>query len=251
VPGSHRVVDRYYDPATDQFLSVDPKVTATAQPYAFTSDDPLNGSDPLGLMLMGPNGQSCGTASGCSQLVANEDGDRIYGAAHEPNGGGTAPAMSDPGTHRDDDGDEVYTYKNGSSIWIRYYTGVVANTLPHKISASIWENHGLYKPETLTEWAAANQGAAVLAACEDGYGMSGCPTQTSILSKVVGMAMGDPVTDCVNGYLDDEPAKGALIGASSWVGLSRVAGESADGWLAPLTFLGSGLVLAAGCGGGN
>jgi hypothetical protein len=43
------VVDRYYDPATDQFLSVDPDVAQTGQPYAFTGDDPLNASDPLGL----------------------------------------------------------------------------------------------------------------------------------------------------------------------------------------------------------
>jgi hypothetical protein len=50
VPGSHRVVDRYYyDPGTDQFLSVDPDVADTGQPYAYTGDDPLNATDPLGL----------------------------------------------------------------------------------------------------------------------------------------------------------------------------------------------------------
>jgi len=45
-----RRVDRYYDPATDQFISVDPDVGATGQPYAFTGDDPINGNDPLGLL---------------------------------------------------------------------------------------------------------------------------------------------------------------------------------------------------------
>jgi len=50
VPGGHRVVDRYYDPTTDQFLSVDPDVVETGQPYAYTGDDPLNATDPLGLM---------------------------------------------------------------------------------------------------------------------------------------------------------------------------------------------------------
>ena len=40
---------RYYDPSTDQFLSVDPDVAETGQPYAFTEDDPLNVTDPLGL----------------------------------------------------------------------------------------------------------------------------------------------------------------------------------------------------------
>jgi RHS repeat-associated protein len=43
------LIDRYYDPATDQFLSVDPLVSQTGQPYAFTGDDPLNATDPLGL----------------------------------------------------------------------------------------------------------------------------------------------------------------------------------------------------------
>jgi hypothetical protein len=42
-------INRYYDPSTDQFLSVDPDVQETDQPYVFTNDDPLNATDPLGL----------------------------------------------------------------------------------------------------------------------------------------------------------------------------------------------------------
>ena len=40
--------NRYYDPATDQFVSVDPIVDQTGQPYIYTGDDPLNATDPLG-----------------------------------------------------------------------------------------------------------------------------------------------------------------------------------------------------------
>jgi len=40
---------RYYDPSTDQFMTVDPLVGVTLQPYAYTGGDPLNGSDPSGL----------------------------------------------------------------------------------------------------------------------------------------------------------------------------------------------------------
>ena len=47
------VVNRYYDPTTDQFLSIDPDVPTTGQPYVFTNDDPLNGVDPLGLAELG------------------------------------------------------------------------------------------------------------------------------------------------------------------------------------------------------
>jgi RHS repeat-associated protein len=43
------LVNRYYDPTTDQFLSIDPKVATTNQPYVFTNDNPLNSTDPLGL----------------------------------------------------------------------------------------------------------------------------------------------------------------------------------------------------------
>jgi RHS repeat-associated protein len=44
------LVNRYYDPSTDQFISIDPDVAATGQPYLFTGDDPLNATDPLGLI---------------------------------------------------------------------------------------------------------------------------------------------------------------------------------------------------------
>lgn len=43
------LINRYYDPSTDQFLSIDPDVATTDQPYVFTNDDPLNAEDPLGL----------------------------------------------------------------------------------------------------------------------------------------------------------------------------------------------------------
>jgi len=43
------LVGRYYDPATGQFLSVDPMVDETGQPYAYAGDDPVNASDPSGL----------------------------------------------------------------------------------------------------------------------------------------------------------------------------------------------------------
>ncbi len=47
--GTCALVHRYSDPATAQFLSVDPLVDLTGTPYAYTSGDPVNGMDPLGL----------------------------------------------------------------------------------------------------------------------------------------------------------------------------------------------------------
>jgi RHS repeat-associated protein len=39
---------RTYDPSTAQFLSVDPALQSTGEPYAYTRDDPLNEIDPTG-----------------------------------------------------------------------------------------------------------------------------------------------------------------------------------------------------------
>ena len=49
------VFHRYYDPITAQFLSVDPLVDQTGQPYSYAGDNPINGSDPVGL-CSGPDG---------------------------------------------------------------------------------------------------------------------------------------------------------------------------------------------------
>jgi RHS repeat-associated protein len=43
------LINRYYDPSTGQFVSVDPMVNETNQPYAYAGDDPVNGVDPSGL----------------------------------------------------------------------------------------------------------------------------------------------------------------------------------------------------------
>ena len=40
---------RYYDPATGQFLSRDPLVSQTGEPYGYVGGNPLNDSDPSGL----------------------------------------------------------------------------------------------------------------------------------------------------------------------------------------------------------
>jgi RHS repeat-associated protein len=49
----HCLIDRYYDPTTGQFLSVDPAVDETGQPYAYTGDDPVDSTDPMGLCSTG------------------------------------------------------------------------------------------------------------------------------------------------------------------------------------------------------
>ena len=43
-----RLVHRYYDPTTGQFLTVDPADSDTHSAFVYTSDDPLNDTDPSG-----------------------------------------------------------------------------------------------------------------------------------------------------------------------------------------------------------
>jgi RHS repeat-associated protein len=46
-------VARYYDPATGQFLSIDPDVAQTDAPFSYAGNDPVNDWDPLGLADVG------------------------------------------------------------------------------------------------------------------------------------------------------------------------------------------------------
>ena len=42
------LIHRYYDPQTGQFISVDPALSQTGEPYAYAGDDPVGEADPLG-----------------------------------------------------------------------------------------------------------------------------------------------------------------------------------------------------------
>jgi RHS repeat-associated protein len=47
--GFYYLINRYYDPATAQFLSVDAALDLTLTPYSYAGDNPVNAIDPLGL----------------------------------------------------------------------------------------------------------------------------------------------------------------------------------------------------------
>lgn len=47
--GLSYLIGRYYDPQTGQFISLDPLVDQTEQPYAYTDGDPVTGTDSNGL----------------------------------------------------------------------------------------------------------------------------------------------------------------------------------------------------------
>ena len=49
------LINRYYDPVTGQFVSVDPQVQSTGQAYSYAGDNPINAVDPIGLNPACPN----------------------------------------------------------------------------------------------------------------------------------------------------------------------------------------------------
>lgn len=75
---------RYYDPKTTQFLTLDPLVTQTGEPYEYAGVNPLNATDPTGLFCLG----SLCTPDGPSEFVADAwdsaAGDQIA-ALHKAN----------------------------------------------------------------------------------------------------------------------------------------------------------------------
>ena len=52
---------RYYDPATGQFLTVDPDVAFTWSPYGYAAGNPVNRLDPSGVDPWDPNGRYAAT----------------------------------------------------------------------------------------------------------------------------------------------------------------------------------------------
>jgi RHS repeat-associated protein len=64
-------INRFYDPATDQFLSIDPDIAETDQPYVFTNDDPLNTEDPLGLKVVDPSPTKSTSSASYAPTVKN------------------------------------------------------------------------------------------------------------------------------------------------------------------------------------
>ena len=53
--------NRYYDPSTGQFITVDPALAITLAPYNYADDNPLNALDPTGLSWWNPLSWSKGT----------------------------------------------------------------------------------------------------------------------------------------------------------------------------------------------
>jgi hypothetical protein len=70
---SQDAVRRYYDPANGQFISVDPAVDQTEQPYAYVKGNAVNSVDPLGLGCGVFSPWDCATAAGSAWTQGASD----------------------------------------------------------------------------------------------------------------------------------------------------------------------------------
>jgi RHS repeat-associated protein len=66
------MISRYYDPQTGQFMSVDPDLSDTQEPYAYAGGNPVDNTDPNGLYPHPRNGHSSALISPHTAQVTNE-----------------------------------------------------------------------------------------------------------------------------------------------------------------------------------
>lgn len=69
---------RYYDPATAQFLALDPMVAQTWSPYGYVSGNPLNLSDPSGAWGLPDWATSAWNATGGQVVHAVQEGANAF-----------------------------------------------------------------------------------------------------------------------------------------------------------------------------
>ena len=71
----------YHDPSTAQFLSRDPAVNLTKQPYAYAGDNPVNNADrAMNSTSMSPDAQHCDRGGSVWVYCGNND---VHGANFE------------------------------------------------------------------------------------------------------------------------------------------------------------------------
>lgn len=108
--------NRYYDPVTAQFLTIDPAIALTGQPYTYVDDNPLNLVDPDGQMPdepFNPDAGGYGGDSGADILSSisqaeqlaeegeNAGGSQVRGSGDGGSSNSTAPNIGTTSCSRD------------------------------------------------------------------------------------------------------------------------------------------------------
>jgi RHS repeat-associated protein len=104
--GLYYLQNRYYDPTTGQFISIDPLVAETGQPYGYANEDPANLVDPSGLKGSLPHSVSfpgigyvltiSGSVEAGTEKCGVDVGVTSDGTVDVTSGNATAEVSSDP-----------------------------------------------------------------------------------------------------------------------------------------------------------
>ncbi len=104
------LINRYYDPQTGQFTSVDPLVAQTLQPYAYAGGDPVSSSDPTGLQRWPQSdGNNC---LDCAKKIQKIIGGKIHKILGKHHAKLLGPSTQDPNNTYQD---HYYVEKDGRS----------------------------------------------------------------------------------------------------------------------------------------
>jgi RHS repeat-associated protein len=131
---------RHYDPTTGQFLTRDPLQDQTGSPYGYTSGDPLQETDPTGLMcITGHNADgSCRGSGVFNAAITSGVADHVaYGLTHGPGkyvasalegiGDGASFGLTEHVREAISPGSNCYVDKN-AAYWAGYVGGTAAST---------------------------------------------------------------------------------------------------------------------------
>jgi RHS repeat-associated protein len=135
---------RYYDPRTATFLTVDPLVSQTMQPYQYANDNPVNDTDPSGDMTLGICA-GFGLALGPISLGANDCLTRTIDASGEDDIGVTGTAFVGLGVSLEADISIYYEVSNATNLQqlkgAFTYANASATYVVGGTATVFWNNH--------------------------------------------------------------------------------------------------------------
>jgi RHS repeat-associated protein len=109
--------NRYHDPTLGSFISVDPLVSVTQQPYAYGNNNPIRYSDPTGLCAA----DTGNAREACSAARSNARGGAVGGAGPGSGSGGTRPTSSVGGSAASGGTGQTCNFWHCGWVWERRY----------------------------------------------------------------------------------------------------------------------------------